>query len=111
MGFHYILNPPRMCITNISNIIYRVIVYFFAMSRVIELLLSGIVLDIRRYLYHVLISHYTAINMKMLIDMHEDDVNMVVFCLRSCVVMVAMRHSLTNYNTLYLSCLWFSVGT
>ena len=62
-------------------------------------------------MYHDLISHFTANNMKMHIDMHEGDVHMVRFCQRSCVVMVAMRDSLTNYNTHYLCCLWFSVGT
>ena len=53
-----------MCITNISNIIYRVIVYYCAMLRVIELLPSGIVLDISGHLfmYHGLISHVTANN-------------------------------------------------
>ena len=53
----------------------------------------------------------TAYNMKMLIGMHEDDVHMVRFCQRSCVIMMAMRHSLGNSNTHYLSYLWFSVGT
>ena len=100
-----------MCITNISNIIYRVIVYFCAMLRVIELLSSGIVLDIRGHLYNGLIFHFTANNLKMLIDMHEDDMHMVGFCQRSCVVVVAMRHSLGNSNIDYLSCLGFSVGT